>query len=411
MTDKPAHPQYDWLAMIFLSGDNDLFTFGEDLVREAQRVGSSSRVAVVAQYDPVDPEAVTRRGQVLPGRWDAKEIGLTDGDPASIIDFIQYAKREFPAEKRMLFLWDHGNGWQTTHVFESVMAATDRLTGADTAALAIEAVFKGMGPAPGIDVLCFDSCLMAMIEVAYQLRDRVQYIVASENVVPADSGWPYDAILRTLSMRPQITPGQVVCAMVDGFSGSYNGSDQPITLSALRVKRVEMVVKALDGLSRELIAAWATGAQQKVLFARRYTQSFGNPDYIDIISFCDELKRQLPDTDVDRAAAEVKKAVTSFILGATRGSASSISGAHGVSIYFPDRPMSPLYHKLDFAKTSTCLWATFLALVTPKMVAPHPMERPEEAISQDLSRSKPEPPAWHPVPDSHEDHVLNRPPA
>ncbi|MEA2488338.1 MAG: hypothetical protein QOH21_130, partial [Acidobacteriota bacterium] len=60
-------PAQDWLVMLYLGGDNDLFRFGEDLLKEAQRVGSNSRVAVVAEHDPVQPSLPTRRGQIFPG--------------------------------------------------------------------------------------------------------------------------------------------------------------------------------------------------------------------------------------------------------------------------------------------------------------------------------------------------------
>ncbi|MEA2464178.1 MAG: hypothetical protein QOJ98_1925, partial [Acidobacteriota bacterium] len=222
-----AAGEYDWLAMLYLGGDDDLFEFGKQLLNEAKGVGSTSRVAIVAQHDPAQPKAMTRRGQLLPGQWASQVIGETNGSPQDIVDFIDYAKRSFPAKKRMLVLWDHGNGWQNVHVFESVMAATVRLR--------IQDLSDVVRVQHGINILCFDSCLMAMIEIAYQLRERVEYIVASENVVPADSGWPYDSILRTLTVRPETESEQVVRSIVDGFCGSYNGSGQPVTLSAIKV--------------------------------------------------------------------------------------------------------------------------------------------------------------------------------
>lgn len=368
-TNGDAAAPYDWLAMIFLGGDNDLFRFGQNLIEEAKRVGSSDRVAIFAQHDPTRPLLPTRRGQVLPGRWLDESIGPTAGGAKTIIDFVRHAKVNFPAQNRMLTLWDHGNGWQNVHVFDAVTDATDRLK--------IENVFEVVNQQPDIAVLCFDACLMAMIEIAYELRDRVKYIVASENVVPADRGWPHDAILRTLTMRPRITPGQVACAILDSFAGSYTGSEQPVTLSALKLDKVEAAVTEIDLLARELIAACTNGGRREVLFARRYSQSFGNPDYIDIISFCEQLRLQFaPETDIAQSAAKVKQAVGDMVLGATRSSAQSVRGSHGVSIYFPDRPMSPLYYKLEFAKTKTCMWATFIAMLAPNIMPPRRMASP-----------------------------------
>lgn len=357
--------------MLYLGGDNDLFQFGEDLLKEAQRVGSSSRVAVFAEHDPVQPSLPTRRGQIFPGRWDSHEIGITDGDAQTIIEFIEDAKLKFPAARRMLILWDHGNGWQNAQVFGTVADATTQLRLLDVRRIVAEQ--------QDIEILCFDSCLMSMIEIAYELREKVKYIIASENVVPADSGWPYEAILRGLTAEPQRDAEDIISAIVHGFSGSYNGSNEPITLSALKVDQTKWAVEKIDELACALIDGCSDGSRQKVLFARRYCQSFGNPDYIDLVSFCTELEKLFPGThDITKKAVDVREAVGKMVVTSTCGVTPSIRGAHGLSIYYPDRPMSPLYHKLAFAKTSTCRWAAFLHMVTPEVDGPRPMESPNE---------------------------------
>lgn len=355
--------QYEWLVMLFLAGDNDIFKFGEILLEEATRVGSTDRVAIVAEQDPTNPKAQTKRGPLRNGVWNSREIGVTAGDPQTIVEFVQDSSALYPAKKRMLVLWDHGNGWQNVHVFKPVTQET----GKQRLDEILEAV-SGDGSEP-INVLCFDSCLMAMIEIAYELRGKVEYIVASENIVPADTGWPYTSILGAMTMRPQITAGQVACAIVDGFSGSYNDSaQQPVTLSALRLQKVDDAVKAIDALARELLATCFDGGRQKVLFARRYAQSFGNPDYVDILSFCDELLRQGLGDAIDAAAKNVREQVGALILAPVHGSTPSVSAAHGLSIYFPDRPVSELYQKLEFAKPAVCMWSTFIRMLAPPLM-------------------------------------------
>jgi len=372
MSNGSAGVTYDWLAMLFLGGGNDLFKFGETLLEEAKRVGSTDHVAVVAEQDPTKRGAPTVRGPIVNGEWQQQSIGTTAGDPQTILNFIRYANDGFPAEKKMLFLWDHGNGWQTTHVFGPLVNGNQAPpTGPATAAQEFEAIFDD--GQSGVSVLCFDSCLMAMIEVVFQLRGKVEYIVASEHVVPADTGWPYAAILSTLVMRPRITPAQAACAIVDGFSGSYNNFDQAVTLSALEVGNVTAAVEAINRLACVLIAACVYGQDRKVMFARRYSQSFANPDYIDIISFCDELQKQPLNDAIKAAAAQVTERVAAIILAATRGNALSVSHAHGLSIYFPERPVSSFYAKLDFAKPENCMWATFIAMMAPKLAPPRPL--------------------------------------
>src|SRR5262249_19817742 len=52
-----------------------------------------------------------------------------------------------------------------------------------------------------IDLLGFDSCLMAMSEICHEVAGSVSILVASDEVVP-DSSWPYDTILSDLNKFP-----------------------------------------------------------------------------------------------------------------------------------------------------------------------------------------------------------------
>lgn len=349
----------EWLTMIFLGADNDLFGFGETLMTEVQRVGSSEHVTIVAQRDPTELRESSIRGKVLRGRWDKKEIGVTGGDAQAILDFVENTTANFSGDKKMLFLWDHGNGWQNIHAFEPAASLPEQLE----AVVLSEALGE-----TGVDVLCFDACLKAMIEIAFQLRNRVKYIVASQNVVPANTGWPYTSILGILNTQPQMTPEEAARAIVGTFGGAYNDSMDPVTLSALDLTFVEPTVAEIAKLSLALISTCRNGGREKVLKARRQSQSFGNPDYIDLISFCTEIEGLLPGTASALAAAEVVKNARKLVISAWRGNMPSIGGANGVSIYFPDRPLSPMYDLLDFPNRSG--WSKFLSMVTPEIKAP-----------------------------------------
>lgn len=363
----------EWLTMIFLGADNDLFQFGEQLLNEVTRVGSTEHVTVVAQRDPTDPQEDSLRGQVLRGRWEKEEIGVTGGDPQAILDFVNDTTARYPGDKKMLFLWDHGNGWQNVHSFEPVASLPEQLE----AVLLSEALGK-----TGVDVLCFDACLKAMIEIAFQLRNRVKYIVAAQNIVPASTGWPYTSIIGMLDTQPQMTPEAAARAIVGAFAGAYNDSTDPVTLSALDLTFIESTVAEIAKLSLALISTCRNGGREKVLTARRRSQSFGNPDYIDLISFCNEIESLLPGTASALAAAEVVKYARKLVISAARGIMPSISDANGVSIYFPDRPVSAAYDLLDFPHRSG--WSKFLSMVVPEIKAPEPFE-PKPLVQQSIA--------------------------
>ncbi|HWW62592.1 MAG TPA: clostripain-related cysteine peptidase, partial [Thermoanaerobaculia bacterium] len=360
----------DWLVMLFLCGDDTIFQFGASVLREAARDGSNDRVVIMAQREPIKTSASAKRGKVERGQPQLTEnVGITLNNPQALVDFIKNAESRFPTENQLLVLWDHGNGWQNVHVFEPVARATAIVNRQQVDTLHLTDLGQTLKDR-GINVVGFDSCLMAMIEIAYELRNKVEFMVAAQNVVPADSGWPHDIIFHTLTNNPEMTPQNLVSAIVNAFSAAYNDSAEPVALSAIRLSsEVDDAVAAIDVLARDLIDGLSTH-RQEIMLARRYCQSFANPDYIDIISFCEQLEQRLPDTGIARAAAEVRKKTRAIIVHRGRSRARSIAGANGLSIYFPDRPIAASYAKLEFAKARNCAWSQFIERVAPKLIAP-----------------------------------------
>jgi hypothetical protein len=306
--------------------------------------------------------------------------------PETIIKFVDDSKAEYEARNRVLILWDHGNGWQNVHVFENVVTATNIYrqqeesgTGAG-ATLFIDDLRAVLDEKRDIAIVGFDACLMSMIEIAFQLRERAQFMVASQHLQPAARGWPYEALLRVLTFNPRMEPEELVRTMVDTFAGSYNGANDAVTLSGLRLSaEVDRAVAAIDSFSLALLDAIhdsdhkTKGAlRSDIVMARRHTQSFGNPDYIDIVSFCEQVQKWLPDDPelkpkINRTADLVKRAIARLVVRHTRSGSASVDQANGVSIYFPntffESKVAEEYAQLDFANPLYCRWSTFLKVI------------------------------------------------
>jgi Clostripain family len=149
-----------------------------------------------------------------PVRWSRNSTGTTKGG------------------HYLLVVWNHGAGWDDTDVYTPMASlATDsrvvRRPRADIGRLrARDALFRStattvadnyaigfddhahdfldnielkraIAAAHGaagrkIDIIGMDACLMSMAEVAYQLRNDADYVIASEETVPLQ-GWPYAA--------------------------------------------------------------------------------------------------------------------------------------------------------------------------------------------------------------------------
>jgi hypothetical protein len=228
-----------------------------------------------------------------------------------------------------------------------------------------------------IDVVGFDACLMAMIEIAYELRNTATFMVASQSVLPAARNWPYQAFLREVTTFPAMEPEEFVQTLLSTFAGSYNAATEAVTMSILRLSsEVERTVKAIDSFAGVLIeAAEDKDLKDAIGFARRYTQSFGNADYIDLVSFCDQVKKRLPDVQsLNRAADQVKEAVSRLVFRHFQSGAASVANANGISIYYPTSQFVESYEQLTFANSQICRWSNFIKLMVSSKAVPQKEE-------------------------------------
>jgi hypothetical protein len=56
---------------------------------------------------------------------------------------------------------------------------------------------KHFGPDRKLDILAFQNCVMNGIEMAYAMKDQVEYMVGSQGLV-LSNGWPYEKIIGAL---------------------------------------------------------------------------------------------------------------------------------------------------------------------------------------------------------------------
>ncbi len=120
-----------------------------------------------------------------------------------------------------------------------------------------------------LSIIGMDACLMAMIEVQYQVRKFADVMVASQEVEPMH-GWPYDTILAELAARPTMDAQGTVHAdrgQVRRVLRSPRTDAMPdVTQSAIDLSRL--------GEAADLVQAFARSAGQGV---RATTLSWRQP--------------------------------------------------------------------------------------------------------------------------------------
>lgn len=123
-------------------------------------------------------------------------------NPDSLTNFIKWAAKACPAKNYLLLLSDHGAGYMPNDDLPYTPAAKNRsLVGDSESGMALTlpsltAAIKAAGIP--VQTLYFDACLMNSIEYQFELKDVVDYMVASSFSVPGIGG-SYDTLINLLA--------------------------------------------------------------------------------------------------------------------------------------------------------------------------------------------------------------------
>lgn len=387
-----------WTVMVFLNAANNLEPFGIEDLNEMEKVGSTKDVNVVvelARYRGLEKRPRVNNGyfqnpftereqqfyfglESPPGT--SRYYVLKDDDkvrvqsvlkmtaPAidagrkeNLSEFGKWAVENYPAENYCMVIWNHGAGWSGVSFDENSNHTLD-LPEVREALEGVTASLKN--GKKKIDVLDFDACLMATLEVGYELKDSVDYLVASQETEPGD-GMPYDDYLGWLVTYPEAPAGAFAKAMVDNYVKSYapKGS-QTIgdfvsfgeTKSALRLAKTADLKDSVENVARLLKARPNLLGEVSEEIVRD-TRKFGR--LVDIHDFCKRLSERAKD-DAELKAACTKvidqigyptdsdKLVNEVII--KRRSAGAVVWGYN-NWQSPPRNLAPYVYKSKWAKT------------------------------------------------------------
>ena len=126
------------------------------------------------------------------------DIGLKYlSQPDTLLEFLNWSKDNYPADKYGLILWDHGGGAVSGFGFDENEPNEDE-------SLTIDEIKNALDKfEPKLDFVGFDACLMGGFEIAYALKNDANYLIASEELEPG-SGWEYKKLLNQLSKNSSL---------------------------------------------------------------------------------------------------------------------------------------------------------------------------------------------------------------
>jgi hypothetical protein len=398
-------PGQKWTILLYQDADDQILE--KDLfvdLNEAEKVGSTDRVNIVAQIDRY------RGGFDGDGNWtntrryhitrdddltrlssevvaDLGEANMSDG--ATLVDFVTWGMQNYPADKYVLILSDHGMGWpggwsdptSTGDANSRSIPLASRL-GDQLYLNELDGALSQIQSQAGLDkfeLIGLDACLMSHVEVYAALAPYARYAVASQETEPS-LGWAYTSFLGALVDNPDMDGAELSRQIVNsyivddqriiddqaradligrgqplgGLFGLLGGAAaepsaqevademvQNVTLTALDLSAMPEVMSALNDLAYNLQSVNQRGVAQARNYAQSYTSIFGEqvpPSYIDIGNFVQLLKEAGASGALgqagDRLLAALKQAIVAEIHGPKK------PGSTGVSVYFP---VSQLY--------------------------------------------------------------------
>ncbi len=247
-------------------------------------------------------------------------------DPNTLATFIKYCKKNFPANRNELILWDHGGGSVTGYGYDEKYS---RSKGSMTLAGINEALKAG---GVTFDFVGFDACLMATLETGLMLDKYADYMIASEETEPG-IGWYYTNWLSRFAANPAMPTVEVGKNIVDDFVNTCatQTRGQSATLSVVDLAELAASVPApLKDFSLSLTELIKGNHYQQVSSARNGTREFARStaiDQIDLVHFA----KNLGTGEGKQLISALQKAIK------YNRTSANMSDAYGLSIYFPYR--------------------------------------------------------------------------
>lgn len=282
-TPEPNAEAGTWAIYWYLCGSDlesnggfatsDLMEMMEVALPENVRVVIQTGGAKTWQNNVVDADILQRYV------YDSEGLTLVDelppasmGDAATLTDFLRYCKQNYPAEKTAVLFWNHGGGSVSGAAFDE-RYGYDSLT-LDEMQTAFGRVWEADENDPPLELVGFDTCLMATVDVVGTFAGTAHYLVASEEVEPAN-GWDYTGWLGALAADPAMDGaalGEVIC---DAYYAGCQavGTHSNATLSLTDLTRTGPLLEAYEAYGAEALAAACEDPGFFSRFARIAAQS------------------------------------------------------------------------------------------------------------------------------------------
>ena len=260
-------------VLIYMAANSDLTTKGlfsadfEEMKNGSTTLNDTQNLIVYVNTKGSDQPYLARLkdGQVV----DSTPLeGSVSSDPATLEEALRYMREKYPAKSYGLVFWGHANGWQIRN--DSVVYAKTRSYGYDVSTSPTtwmnfpsiaRAIKNGMN-GEKLTYIFGDCCEIGCVEVAYELRNVADYLIASPAEIPGEGAYYADLtdLFDTSSTFYQTIIDKYWDFYIKTFVGStiyylYNYGDlagYSVPLVAIKTSELENLAAATASLLKTI---------------------------------------------------------------------------------------------------------------------------------------------------------------
>lgn len=406
IADKAISPKKEWLILIYMAANNDLYPYATRNIKEAARNAPENAYIVIQTAEPGNKK--TKRFLVEKNKATCLNIEnekLDSGATETLIDFVTWSAKHYPSEYIMLDFWDHGTGCLDPEYRRSINPAELFKFNSATMMLELDRsrsylaffeesrgvcfdetygtyltnqkIEEALGLAchklkKKLDIIGFDACLMSMIEIAELIKNYAHFMVASQEV-ELGAGWRYDLVLNILNNR-KTEPEELAKHITEAYQKAYSQITNDYTLSALKLADTTSLTAEINEFAKTLNGCFDLIKPTIIKKQIRNIKNmccFDEPSYLDLKTFT--LKTAYAIKDLSEQENELQCLAQTLVLSAKKIAAiidtfiiSNKTGpntkfANGLSIYLPEKIIHNSYKKQFYFTTE---WGRFIEKYT-----------------------------------------------
>ncbi|MCK9628149.1 MAG: clostripain-related cysteine peptidase [Bacteroidales bacterium] len=350
--DKPDNG-YNRVVVIYFAANNNLSSYAEDNIKGISQGylpdENSDDILLIYSHTAKNLPVLLRMYKDKSGSVKQDVVsnytGQNSTTPQVLESLLDKIKVIFPAKEYGLVLWSHGTGWLPEGYYDN--STQYGVSFPDPYADLVKSFGYEDGVEMDVKDLCnsipyhlsfivFDCCLMGGIEVAYEFKDKCDFIVASPAEILA-TGFPYDRVIEPLFDNNADL--EEVCKRYYDYYNSQSGVYKSGTIALYNTSK-------LDALASVCKTIFSSHRDQMATLSAKNIQGYFRLNkhwFYDLADFVSQFATQEELVQFNKAISDVvtEKYSTAIFLDLT------ISRYSGISTYLQSNGSSYLddYYK------------------------------------------------------------------